>query len=70
MKEFLSQNGVQFTFVEITESMANLKAFLQYRDHRPEFAEVREVSRIGIPCVVINDGEKIVLGKPDLADVK
>ncbi|MGE5559438.1 MAG: hypothetical protein ACM3XN_00070 [Chloroflexota bacterium] len=70
MKEFLSQNGIEFTFVEITESMANLKAFLQYRDHRPEFAEVRQASRVGIPCVVVNDGEKVILGKPDLADVK
>lgn len=69
MKEFLSQNNVEFTFVEIMESMANLKSFLKYRDHDPAFAEVRETSRAGIPCIMIGDGEKFILGQPDLKDL-
>ena len=70
MKEFLSQNNVEFTYVNITESMANLKAFLKYRDHDPRFAEVKEGGRVGIPCIVVNDGEKILFGQPSLDELK
>lgn len=70
MKEFLSQNNVEFTYVNITESMANLKAFFKYRDNDPRFAEVREGGRVGVPCTVVNDGEKIIFGQPDLEELK
>lgn len=70
MKEFLSKNEVQFEFVEITDSMANLKAFLKYRDNRPEFNKVKEEGRVGIPCIVVNDGEKLFLDKPNVNDLK
>lgn len=70
MKEFLSQNQVEFTYVEITESMSNLRAFLMLRDNHPTLAEARTGGRVGIPCVVVNDGEKVFLGKPDLAAIK
>ncbi|MBT9154818.1 MAG: hypothetical protein DDT37_00879 [Firmicutes bacterium] len=67
MKEFLSHHNVPSTYIDITSSMANLKAFLKYRDNRVEFAEVRANGRVGIPCTVINDGELIVFGQPELA---
>ncbi len=70
MKEFLSQNNIEFIFVEITESMRTLKAFLHYRDNHPDFAEVKKAGRVGLPCIVINDGEKVLFGKPDLAELK
>jgi len=40
--------------------MLNLKKFLKYRDNRPEFDEIKKAGRVGLPCIVINDGEKIV----------
>lgn len=49
--------------------MANLKAFLKYRDNHPAFAEVRQVSRVGVPCIVINEGERIIFGQPDLKEL-
>lgn len=70
MKEFLSQNNVEFTYIEVTESMRTLKAFLHYRDNHPAFAEVRKAGRVGLPCIVINDGEKILFGKPELTDLE
>lgn len=39
--------------------MLNLKKFLKYRDTRPEFDEIKEAGRVGLPCIVI-DGEKII----------
>ncbi|MDR1531251.1 MAG: hypothetical protein LBS62_03555 [Clostridiales bacterium] len=64
-KEALTQKGIPFTYIDISESMANLKLFFKYRDFRPEFDEVKRNGRIGVPCVVVNDGEKIFFGAKD-----
>jgi glutaredoxin-related protein len=65
VKEVLSQHNVEFTYVDICGSMSNLKAFLKYRDHHPALEEVRQVGRVGIPCIVINQGERVILGQPE-----
>lgn len=70
MKEVLSQNGVEFTYIDITASMSNLRAFLKYRDSHPQFAEVRQVGRVGVPCCVINEGERLIFGQPDLQELR
>lgn len=70
MKEFLSQNNVEFTYVEVTESMRTLKAFLHYRDNHPAFKEVKNAGRVGLPCIVLNEGEKILFGKPELTELE
>ena len=53
----------------MTASMANLKAFLHYRDNYQEFAPIKEQGRVGLPCIVINDGEKIIFGQPELDEL-
>ncbi len=52
--------------------MLNLKRFLKYRDNTPEFIEVKEGGRVGLPCIVVNDGEKIIfdLNLLDIEDLK
>lgn len=60
MKEYLSEKNIEFIYLDITENMLNLKKFLKYRDNRPEFDSIKEAGRVGLPCIVINDGEKIV----------
>ena len=63
VKEFLSQKGVEFTYHNVSESIAELKAWLKIRDTHPEYAQIRESYRsVGFPCVVVNDGEKVILG--------
>jgi len=69
VKEFLSQNEVKHTYVEITKSMGNLGTFLKYRDNHASFKEIKEKGRIGLPCIIINDGEKIIFGMPELSDL-
>lgn len=59
-KEYLSEKNIEFDYIDITESMANLKIFLRYRDSYDEFKGVKETGSVGIPCVVINDGEEII----------
>lgn len=70
MKEFLSKNEIEFEYIDIGDSMPNLKAFLRYRDNRPEFNIVKEEGRVGIPCIVVNDGEKLFLERPDLNELR
>jgi len=45
--------------------MLNLKKFLKYRDNNPVFDDVKTSGRVGLPCIVINDGEEIIFGKPE-----
>ncbi len=40
--------------------MVNLKAFLKYRDTYEEFKPVKEAGNVGIPCILVNNGEKII----------
>ncbi|MGE5633175.1 MAG: hypothetical protein ACM3TR_19075 [Caulobacteraceae bacterium] len=70
MKEFLSTNGIEFAFIDITESMVNLKRYLKLRDSRPEFAEIKNKGTVGIPFIMINDGEKFIFDQPDLDELR
>ena len=70
MKEFLSNNGVSFDYLDITESMRNLKIYLKLRDTRPEFDEIKRVGRVGIPFVMIDNGEKFIFEQPELDELK
>ncbi|HBM79387.1 MAG: hypothetical protein QME45_06605 [Clostridiales bacterium] len=70
MKEFLSNNDIRYAYLDITSSIFNLKMFLKYRDNRHEFDEVKKSGRVGIPCIVINNGERIIFDKPDLNELK
>lgn len=49
--------------------MLNLKKFLKYRDNEPVFDEIKKAGRVGLPCIVINDGEEILFGEPENFDV-
>ena len=70
MKEFLSQNNIKFSYVDITDNMYNLKLYLRYRDFRTEFDEIKKAGRVGIPMIVVNDGEKLIFDKPDLEELR
>lgn len=48
--------------------MFNLKAFLKYRDFRPEFDELKAQGRVGLPCIVVDRGEKIFFEIPENLD--
>ncbi len=54
VKEDLLQNGVDFDYVEITDSMKNLKEFLKIRDKDDAFKIVRRVHSVGIPMLTID----------------
>ncbi len=70
MKEFLSKNEIKFVYLDISESLSNLKAFLKYRDSRPEFDDIRESGRVGIPCIVVNKGERVFFYEIDIEQLR
>lgn len=59
-KEFLSNHDVKYLYLDISEGMLNLKRFLKYRDNFEEFNEIKELGKVGIPCIIVNDGEQIL----------
>lgn len=70
MKEFLSSNGFDYTYIDITESMRNLKIYLRLRDTRPEFDEIKNNVRVGIPFIMIGNGDKLIFEKPKLDELR
>ena len=59
MKKSLDERGVKYLYLDITENLANLKKFLKFREN-PAFDFAKENGSIGIPAMVVNDGEKII----------
>lgn len=61
--------GIKYDFVDINESLKNLKAFLSFRDNDPVFDECKKNGSVGLPALVKEDGsitldwESIVTGK-------
>lgn len=57
--EELQRQGIEYEAVNITESMANLKRFLAFRDNRPEFDERKKWGFIGIPVLQLPNNRLI-----------
>lgn len=53
----LDKVKVSYEYLDISESLKNLKEFLKIRDENPVFAEIRAEGKIGIPCIVKENGE-------------
>ena len=64
MKERLEAQQIRYSFVDILDSLGKLKMFLKYRDALPEFEKVRAGGGIGIPFLLVNDGEWASLEGP------
>ena len=52
----LDARGSAYTFLEFSDDLKNLKEFLKIRDTSPIFEAVKREGKIGIPCVVYDDG--------------
>lgn len=55
-RQELDAAGVEYIYCDFSDELANLKAFLALRDKEELFAPVREEGRIGIPCIIREDG--------------
>lgn len=54
--EDLNREGIAYTYHDFGEDLKALKVFLALRDSCPVFDEVRANGKIGIPCIVEEDG--------------
>lgn len=41
-----------YDFINITESMMNLKTYLSYRDHLVDFDKIKRDGKVGVPSMV------------------
>lgn len=55
-KRDLEAAGVEYVYLNISENLLFLKKFLKLRDEDEVFAEIKKAGKIGIPCVVREDG--------------
>lgn len=55
-KEDLDKAGVAYEYLDFADSLLNLKVFLDLRDHQEIFTDVKVNGKIGIPCIVREDG--------------
>lgn len=54
--EALDHRGVAYEFLDFSENLRNLKEFLALRDQNPLFTQAKKEGKIGIPCIVGEDG--------------
>ena len=54
-RQDLDRAGVAYEYMDFSENLKNLKEFLILRD-LPLFDEIRREGKIGIPCIVKEDG--------------
>ncbi|MBP3871678.1 MAG: glutaredoxin [Faecalicoccus sp.] len=59
-KKDLDARGVEYTYLNITESLKLMKEFLALRDSNPVFDSVRKKGNIGIPALVCQDGKVLL----------
>ena len=52
----LKEANVEFAFFDFADDLRNLKEFLKLRDQSSLFDEARVSGKIGIPCIVLDDG--------------
>lgn len=52
----LDRRGIAYEYHDFSDDLKVLKTFLTIRDTDPQFAEVRADGKIGIPCLVEEDG--------------
>ena len=52
----LDAAGVAYEYLDFADDLRNLKAFLALRDQEKVFEEVRAEGKIGIPCILREDG--------------
>lgn len=55
-REDLDRSGVSYEYLDFSESLLHLKEFLALRDAEPVFRELKEAGKIGIPCILREDG--------------
>ena len=59
-REDLDRAGVEYEYLDFSDSLGNLKEFLAIRDGQESFNEIKREGKIGIPCIVKEDGTVVL----------
>ena len=54
--EDMDRRGVSYEYKDFATDLLALKEFLAIRDRDPQFDEIRRAGKIGIPCILEDDG--------------
>ena len=54
-REDLDNAAVEYEYLDFASDLRNLKEFLNLREG-PMFEQIRKSGKIGIPCIVLEDG--------------
>ena len=52
----MDRAGIAYEYRDFGEDLLALKEFLTIRDSDPQFAEIKANGKVGIPCIVHEDG--------------
>lgn len=52
----LDASSVSYEYLDFSDDISHLKEFLILRDREAVFEEVRQEGRIGVPCILLEDG--------------
>lgn len=55
-REALDREEIGYAFLDFADQLQNLKGFLRIRDENPLFTGIKAEGKIGIPCIVAEDG--------------
>ena len=55
-REDLDKAGIAYTYFDFNDELKYLKEFLAIRDKNEAFATVKEAGKIGIPCILEENG--------------
>lgn len=55
-REELDRAGVSYEYLDFGDNLLHLKEFLSFRDCDPAFAQLKAEGKIGIPCILREDG--------------
>lgn len=58
-RQDLDRAGVSYEYLDFSDNLLNLKDFLKLRE-LPLFEEIRKEGKIGIPCILLDDGSVLL----------
>lgn len=70
-KELFDKEGIRHAYIDVLQSMVNLKRFLNIRDANPDvFADTVANRGIGVPAIVVDNEVYTDVSKIDLNSLK
>lgn len=59
-RQALDDAGVAYEYLDLADNLKNLKEFLKLRDENALFDSVKREGKIGIPCILMEDGAMLL----------